>query len=434
YRIATSGFPGPVLVEIPVNLQLFAVDVPAPPLLLQPAPTPAPDLNLIAQAADALLGARQCGLFVGWGARQAQAELVQIAEMLQAPVCTTMQGLAVFPADHPLHTGFGCSRSAVPASRHAFKQCDALLAVGTRFAEIPTGSFAMQVPENLVHIDIDPQVFNANYPARVAIAGDAQAVLAALLQELQKRNAAHPVNTTLQQQIARDKAAYQQEWFMHDSADRVNPARFFNALREAMPANSITVLDDGNHTFLTAELYPQVQGASLITPTDYNAMGYAVPAAIGAKLAAPEREVAAIVGDGCFAMTCMEIMTATANQLGVLFCVFKDGALSQIAQAQQRPYQRQTCTVMPHSIDLQGVAQATGAAYVAVANNATIAEALAQARAMAARGQPVIVDVAIDYSKPTAFTLGTSASNFKTFPLMQKWRFIKRMLARKWGA
>lgn len=128
----------------------------------------------------------------------------------------------------------------------------------------------------------------------------------------------------------------------HDSGGRVNPARFFAALRAQMPADSITVLDDGNHTFLAAELYPQPQGAQLITPTDLNAMGYAVPAGIGASLAAPGREVAVIVGDGCFAMTCMDIMTAAANRLGVVFYVFKDGALSQIAQAQQRPYQRLT--------------------------------------------------------------------------------------------
>ena len=435
YRLATSGFPGPVLVEIPVNLQLFSGSVSEPPAWQAPALPAAPEATAISQAAELLARARQVGIFAGWGARHAQAQLIELAERLNAPVSTTLQGLAVIPADHALHTGFGFSRSAVPAARNALKGCDALLAVGTRFSEIPTGSFGAQVPADLVHVDIDPEVFNTNYPARVAVEGDAQVVLSALLSELQQRMPEPPATeagNALRRQIAQDKAAYLKTWFDHDSGDRVNPARFFATLRGQMPADSITVLDDGNHTFLAAELYPQPQGAQLITPTDFNAMGYAVPAGIGAKLAAPQREVAVIVGDGCFAMTCMEIMTAAANRLGVVFYVFKDGALSQIAQAQQRPYQRLTCTELGQSIDLAGVAQATGAAYVALPDNASAAAAIAQARELAAQGQPVIVDVAIDYGKPTAFTLGTTQTNFSGFPLAQKLRFVRRLVARKY--
>jgi acetolactate synthase-1/2/3 large subunit len=197
-----------------------------------------------------------------------------------------------------------------------------------------------------------------------------------------------------------------------------------------MPGDSITVLDDGNHTFLAAELYPQPRGAQLLTPTDFNAMGYAVPAGICARLAQPEKEVAVIVGDGCFAMTCMEIMTAAANRLGVMFFVFKDGALSQIAQAQKLPYRRSTCTQLAQSIDLAGVAQATGAAYVACPDDAAVEAAIAEARRVAETGQPVIVDVTIDYSKPTAFTQGTTKTNFKSFPLGQKLRFVRRIVKR----
>lgn len=430
YRIATEGCPGPVLVEIPVNLQIFSGEVREPPLWQPPASPTAPDAALIARAAELLQGARQPGFFVGWGARHAQAELEALADLLQAPVCTTLQGLATFPADHPLHVGFGFSRSAVPAAQNAFKSCDAILAVGTRFAEIPTGSFGLKVPKKLVHVDIAPQVFDANYPASVAVAGDAKTVLAALLAELERRNARRTTMTDFSAKIAADKAAYHQSWLDHDSGDRVNPARFFAALRAQMPADSITVLDDGNHTFLAAELYPIPRGGHLLTPSDFNAMGYAVPAAIGAKLAQPEKEVVAIVGDGCFAMTCMEIMTAAANRLGVVFCVFKDGALSQIAQAQKLPYRRSTCTQLAQSVDLAGVARATGAAYVACPDNAAVEAAVAEARRLAASGQPTIVDVAIDYTKPTAFTLGTTKTNFKSFPLGQKLRFVKRIVKR----
>lgn len=429
YRIATGGRPGPVLVEIPVNLQLFPGAAGVVPRWT-PAPEPAaPDAQLVREAADLLAQARRPTLFVGWGAHRAGAEVVAIAELLQAPVSTTLQGLAAFPADHALHAGFGFSASAVPAARNAFRDCDAMLAVGTRFAEIPTGSFDAIVPPALVHVDIDPDVFDANYPARVRIAGDAKAILAALAAELRLRGARAPA-TALRAQIARDKHAYRAEWYAHDSRGRVNPARFFDELRRQMPSDAIAVLDDGNHTYLTAELFPIHCGGALLTPTDFNAMGYAVPAAIGAKLAQPAREVFAIIGDGCFTMTCMEILTAVANGVGVAYFVFHDGALSQIAQAQQVPYNRTPCTTLAGP-NLEGVARATGAAYVAMPDEAAITGAIGEARRIAGEGRPVIVDVAIDYSKRTAFTRGTTKSTFRRFPLAERVRFAGRALWRK---
>ncbi len=429
YRIATSGEPGPVLIEIPLNLQLFSGEIDELPRWVPAAASAAPDPALIRRAADALLGARKAGLFVGWGARMAIDETIAIAELLQAPVSTTLQGLASFPADHPLHAGFGFSPSAVPAARHAFRQCDAMLAVGTRFGEIPTGSFSAVVPSTLVHVDINPQVFNANYPAQVGIAGDAGVVLAALLAELRSRGG-KPADSQLQAQIARDKLAYREEWFAHDSKGRVNPARFFDELRRQMPDDVVTVLDDGNHTFLSAELFPILRGGRLLTPTDFNAMGYAVPAAIGAKLAQPDKEVFAIVGDGCFTMTCMEIVTAATHRLGVVYFVFHDGMLSQISQVQKLPYNRMPCTQLAGP-NVAGIALATGAAFVDMPDEASIAPAITQARKLASEGSPVIVDVGIDYSKRTAFTSALAISTLKRFSLSQQMRFIGRAVLRK---
>lgn len=429
YRIATSGEPGPVLIEIPVNLQLFPGDVGELQAWTPPPIPAAPPAMLVERAADLLLNAKKPGLFVGWGARGAIEEVAAVAELLGAPVSTTLQGLASFPGDHPLHAGFGFSPSAVPAARNAFEGCDAMLAVGTHFGEIPTGSFSAVVPPALVHVDINPDVFDANYPGQVNIAGDAKRVLGALLEVLGKRGG-RAWDKQLPAQIARDKQAYREEWYAHDSKGRVNPARFFDELRRQMPADAVTVLDDGNHTFLTAELFPIHRGGKLLTPTDFNAMGYAVPATIGAKLAQPEKEVFAIVGDGCFMMTCMEIVTAAARGIGVIYFVFHDGELSQIAQAQQIPYNRKPCTVLAGP-NIEGIALATGAAYVNMPNGERIADAIAEARRIAKEGRPVIVDVAIDYSKRTAFTSGTAKSTFKRFPLSQRVRFAGRALMRK---
>ena len=429
YRIATSGEPGPVFVELPVDLQLFPGTVPELPVFVSALPAPVPLAEAITRAAAILREAKRPGLFVGWGARGAQAELAELAEFLQAPVSTTLQGLATFPSDHPLHVGFSFGPAAVPAARNAFAKCDALLAVGTRFGEIATGSFGVTVPEQLVHADINPQVFNANYPAKVTLEGDARVVVTALLAEL-KKAPAKSADTALTNSIASDKAAYRASWLAHDSKGRVNPGRFFDELRAQVTDDAITVVDDGNHTYLTAELFPVRKGGHAIMPTDFNAMGYAVPAAIGAKLAQPQREVFGIVGDGAFMMTCMESITAVAQGLGIAYYIFSDGELSQIAQAQQIPYNRKPCTTIG-KLNVAGVAMATGAAHIQIANDAQLADGNAEARRLAGSGQPVLVDVQIDYSKATAFTQGAVKTNFGRFPLSQQVRMVGRALVRK---
>jgi acetolactate synthase-1/2/3 large subunit len=430
YRIATQGEPGPVFVELPVNLLLMPGEAGGPAEFRPAAPASAPDRASIARAARLLSASRHPGIFAGWGARGALAELTAIAEHLQAPVATTLQGLSVFPGTHGLHAGFGFGPAAVPAARNAFAQCDTLLAVGARFAEIATGSFGVTVPEDLVHVDINPKVFGRNYPAKIPLEGDAATVLAPLLAELKALGAPRQANGALVERIRRDKAAYLDEWLAHDSRGRVNPARFFAALGVRTPADSVTVIDDGNHTYLTAELYTLRAPRATILPTDFNSMGYAVPAAIGAALARPGRHVNAIVGDGAFAMTCMEIATAVAMRAGVCYWVFHDGELSQIAQAQEIPYNRKPCSALA-PIALEGVAQATGAAYVRMGDDGAIERAIDDAHRLAAEGRPVIVDIAIDYSKRTAFTKGAVKTNLKRFPLAQRLRFVGRALARR---
>ena len=430
YRVATSGEPGPVFIEFPMNVQMFPVELGKLPRWQPPALPAAASTSQIDAAVALLKNAKKPGLFVGWGANACTAEVQALAEHLQAPVSTTLQGFSMFPGGHPLHTGFGFGPHAVPASQNAFADCDVMLAIGARFGEISTGSFGAKVPKKLIHIDIEHKVLNANYPAQVAIEGDARVVLPQILKALRKAMPAKAPNTALHARIAADKAAYRKTWYDHDSKGRVNPARFFDALRAAAPADAVTVVDDGNHTYLTAELFPILTAGSAILPTDFNAMGYAVPAAIGAKLARPNVAVNCIVGDGCFRMTCMEIITATQYQQGVVYYVFCDGELSQISQAQEIPYNRKPCTVL-HAVQLDGVAKAVGAGYFKIDNDADGKAKIDAANAAAKAGQPVIVEVTIDYSKRTAFTEGVVKTNFQRFTLAQKARAVGRAVVRK---
>lgn len=430
YHTAVSGVPGPVLVEIPVNIQLFQGPVGHLPDFVPYQPEPVKAAREIDDAVRLLAGARSPGIFAGWGAVDVSDSVAAVAEMLGAPVATTLQGLSAFPGNHPLHTGMGFSRAAVPAAENALKRCDCLLAIGTSFGEIPTGSFGCRVPPNLIHIDISPEVVGRNFPAKVGIVGDSRVVVPALVERLKAAGLdCARRRADVEARIAADKRAYFEEWREHQ-VSRVNPALFFAELRRQLADDVILTVDDGNHTFLAAELFEVRRPRSFISPTDFNCMGYAIPAAIGAKLANPDRQVASIVGDGAFLMTGLETVTATTLHLGIAYFVFDDGELSQISQSQEIPYHRKPCTILG-DIRRSGVAAATGARYVAIETNSQVQDGVREALATAAKDEPVIVDVRIDYSKRTRFTQGVVKTVLSRFPLRDRVRFVARALFRR---
>lgn len=430
YKVATEGEPGPVFVEIPVNLQLDKGEVPGLPLYEPLATGTIAHLKEQIEKAAALLAkAKNPGIFVGWGAVDASDTTEKIAEILTSPVATTLQGLSAFSAKHPLHTGMGFGPAAVPAATNAFQACDCLLAVGTRFAEIATGSFGVTVPENLIHIDINPKVFDANYPTKIALEGDASLILTALLEALKKQSIEEKAADVVVK-IKSDKLAYYQEWLDHDSKDRVNPRVFFESLRAQIEDDAYVIADDGNHTFLTAELMPCYKPRHFFSPTDFNCMGYAVPAVIGAKLVNPDKQVVGIVGDGAFLMSQTELFTAADKKLGAVFTIFNDGELAQISQAQSTPYNRKTCTTLPN-LRLKALVEASGCEYIRIESNDDVAAKISEALKAASENRPVVLDVNIDYSKKTRFTKGIIKTNLQRMKLPTKVRMISRALWRR---
>ncbi len=428
YNIAISGNPGPVFIEIPANIQLFKGEVSEIKSYRRPKSKLVVLEPQIEEAIQIISESKKVGLFLGWGAKEATDVSVKIAERLNAPVSTTLQGFSVFPGNHDLFTGMGFSAASVPASENAFKDVDCLIAVGTRFAEIPTGSFGAIVPENLIHIDIDKDVFDKNYKSKLAIQGDAKIVLEHLLLELNKKNI-EKSNPDLINTIAKDKEAYYKEWSDH-KFEKVNPYFFFKSLRSNLDNDAITVVDDGNHTFLTVELFQNLKSKHLISPTDFNCMGYCVPATIGAKFTHQKKQVIGIVGDGAFLMTGLELLTAKRNNLGIVIFVFHDGELSQISQGQEIPYNRKTATELG-DFKLEGIANAVGAEYFAIENDSQIEQAISTALNEADANKIVLVDVNIDYQKRTRFTKGVVKTVLGNFPFNDKVRFISRAIKRK---
>ncbi|TAL62325.1 MAG: thiamine pyrophosphate-binding protein [Bacteroidetes bacterium] len=430
YNLAISGEPGPVLVEIPAEIQLFQEEIDEMPAYKAVGIHTNFKDKEIKAAVDILLGASNPGLFVGWGSVKASAEIKVIAEILAAPVSTTLQGLSSFPGNHPLHTGVGFGPASVPASQNAFKNCDCLLAVGLRFAELSTGSYGAKVPENLIHVDINKDVFDKNYPAKCTLEGDSQEILKALITELRSRN----INRTSEiakkgKTIQEDKQSYFAEWTEKRKDEIVSPGFFFRSLREKTPDDIFVVADDGQHTFLTAELMPCHVSGHFISPTDFNCMGYCVPAAIGTKLANADKMVVAIAGDGAFLMTGMELLTAKANNLGLIVFVFNDGELGQISQFQKIPLNRKTCTVLPE-YKIEGIAIATGSEYLFMKNDHDIESVIDKAIQIASQNKPVIVEVNIDYSKNTFLTKGVMKINLSRFSTKEKIRFLGRAVKR----
>jgi acetolactate synthase-1/2/3 large subunit len=430
YHIATEGEPGPVFIEVPANLQLFPGAVSALPPFSAAIRKTELDISTIQKAAKALYTAKRPGLFLGWGAVHASEESEQIAKFLNAPVATTLQGLSAFPANNPLHTGMSFGKAAVPAAENAFKDCDCMLAVGTRFGEIATGIYGVEPPGNLIHIDINPAVFSANYPASLTIEGDSRDVLGELFKALEALGGPSTDNGSLTAAIEKDKRGYLEEWFKHDSKGRVNPARFFVELRKQLDDDAFVVADDGNHTFLTAELMPIHVARGFTSPTDFNCMGYCVPAVTACKLVNPDKQVVGIIGDGAFLMTCMETLTAASLGVGGIYFVFSDGELSQISQLQENLYNRKTCSVL-HEAKIKGVAEATGCEFITIRDDDAIREGIKNALTYATLNKPVIVDVKIDYSKRTRYTKGAVKTTLERLTTGNKARFIGRALIRK---
>lgn len=428
YNISKSGEPGPVFIEIPVEIMLFSSNVEKIPDFVPEINKPKFDPSKIDEAVQLIVSAKRPMLFLGWGAKDANEYTLKIAEKLNAPVALTLQGKSVFPNRHPLCTGTFLGRSAKPAGKAAYDEHDLLLAVGCRFSEISTGSYGIDLPKKLIHIDINREVFDKNYKSKINIEGDATEVLKAIWEKLKDLKIENK-NSDVKTEIEIFNSKYHNEWMVKKQDHKVSPGHFFDALNKICDEDTIYVLDDGKHTFLAAELLSVEKPAHLISPTDFNCMGYCIPASIAAKIANPDKRVVAITGDGAAQMTGLELVTAKAYGSAPVIFVFNDGELGQIAQFQKIPLKVKANTIIGN-LNFEGLALATGSEYLKMDNDHQIEEIVKNAFKLSDEGKAVLVDVKIDYSQKTAFTKGVVKTNLSRFPLKEKVRFIVRAIKR----
>ncbi|HEX9094069.1 MAG TPA: thiamine pyrophosphate-binding protein, partial [Coriobacteriia bacterium] len=273
FDLARSGTPGPVAVEIAANFYLLTQDVAQ--LAYEPPGSSRPSIaERDVDAAVAMLRrARQPLLYLGNGAAGAGTLLVELAERLQAPVATTIQGKGVFPERHPLWLWNGLGASAPPFVREIAGRADVMLAIGCRFSEVGTASWGFTPPLDLLHVDINPDVLNRNFPARLAIASDAAAFVRDVLSALGPARGGGDSHESqeLTARIAEGHRALEDQWRQQDSA-KVRPSALFSALDRAAP-DAIYATDSGNGTFLAMEHLRLDRPRRFIGPIDFSCMG-----------------------------------------------------------------------------------------------------------------------------------------------------------------
>ena len=428
--IARAGVPGPVMVEVPADHYLAqdSVEQKAAEGGHQDGPTL--ERDAILRALETLEGAGRPLLYVGFGAAGASEALVELAERLEAPVATTIQGKGVFPESHPLFLWPGFGDAAPAFARRVAESCDVTLAIGCRFSEVGTGSYGLQPPGALVHVDIDPAVPGRNFEAAVKIVGDAGAVVRALLAELRPRSEDEELRGRIADGHAEVAGARGADARGADGESGVSPSSLFRALQARFPAETVYATDSGNGTFLAMEWLRLEAPGRFLAPVDYSCMGYAVPASIGAALARPGVPVVSLPGDGAFLMTGLELLTAAREGAATAVFVLRDRELAQISQFQDIALSRRTSSELP-DYDLSALSRAVGIEYRRLGSNADIEEAVDWSASTLEGGRPAMVEVAIDYSEKTYFTRGVVRTAFGRLPWADRLRFVGRALGRR---
>ncbi|HET7854093.1 MAG TPA: thiamine pyrophosphate-binding protein [Candidatus Methylomirabilis sp.] len=332
HRMA-SGRPRPYGLEIPDNILRGEIDL---RLAYQPAAgqPPVPHAESLGEAVDAIVGAKRPVIYAGGGAIASGASQVvaQMAELLNAPVLTSVKGKGVIPEVHALSLGNLGTEAAV---RPLLEQADLAVVIGTRFSNRSTGKWSLRLPPRWVRIDIDEQQFSKTHPALgvrsvVEVVGDAKATLAAMLEEIGRRPfrpqgfARSEVTAVKQQTLEALRRGFPQEMKLLDD------------LRAALPGDAIVANDSTVATYWTRRYFEVHEPRTFLWPMGSGTIGFGLPAAIGAKIAKPEHRVVALCGDGGFLFSCHDLATAARYHVAIPALLFNDNAFGIVDYGQRK--------------------------------------------------------------------------------------------------
>ncbi len=417
FRIARSGRPGPVLIDVPKDVQFAKVKYRASDyqtseeflqVSLANAPRPADDL--LSQAAELIAQSERPLIMAGHGVilSNAYAELRALAEKASIPVSTTLLGLSAFPVSHPLFIGMPGMHG--PAhTNHAIDESDLIIGVGLRFDDRVTGDVSGFAPHaRFIHIDIDASEMHKVKVATVPIVSDAKIALAALTEVVA------PVDKRVWLEEIRSweaDANKRSQFFQHDEA-LPDPVSILDAIYKATDGEAIIVSDVGQHQMWTARFYRWERPNSHISSGGLGTMGFSLPAAMGVKMGIPDAPVWAVAGDGCFQMNLQELATLQQEGVAVKVAIMNNGYLGMVRQWQQFFHSRNYSETPITSPDYTKLAPAYGLTGIRVTERQQVEEAVK--RAMATEGT-VIIDFAIE-------------SEANVFPMIPSGKTIKHMI------
>ena len=357
FHIASTGRPGPVLIDIPVNVQQqkFDFSFPGPVTLRGYKPTIKGHTGQIKRVVRAISNAERPVICVGGGifAADGQKELERFAETINIPVISTMMGIGAIPTAHPLYMGM-LGMHGKSAANQAISDSDLLIIIGARVSDR-----AVLLPANvgkntkIIHIDIDPAEIGKNVSTLIPVVGDAKEILLQILAEEPEKKSDEWAGLL---KAKREKLAL-------DYAPRkfgVNPKAFVNLLSRALPEDHIYCADVGQNQIWSAANC-EVRTGRFLTSGGMGTMGYSIPAAIGAKLADPAKAVVAVCGDGSFQMEMMELATICQNDVDVKIVVMKNNKLGLVKEIQKKSYKNnETAVDLTGSPNVVAIAKAYG--------------------------------------------------------------------------
>jgi acetolactate synthase-1/2/3 large subunit len=399
FHVAQTGRCGPVLVDITKDAQIAELDFKYPDHVDLPGWNPARKVNhrQIMAAAKAILEADKPVFYVGGGIinGEACAELLELAELTNIPVVTTLTGKGGFPDSHPLHAGVP-GMHGMKYSNLTLNRADLVIAVGTRFDDRVTGNVAAFAPNaKVVHFEVDAAEIGKIREAQIPICAPLKPALAHLNLELRKEI---PDGREGPTEWLNRIAEWKDEFPLHyERSDEIKPQEVLEAVRDATEGRDDIVWTTGvgQHQMWAMQYLNCNVPRSFISSGGLGTMGYGVPAAVGAKAARPDATVICIDGDGCFQMTSKELTTAVLHKLPIIVVLIRNGYLGMVRQWQEMFYgERFSETDLTGPIpDYAKMAEAFGALPISVTGSDEIAPALERAIAENAAGRTVVVDV-----------------------------------------
>ncbi len=334
FYLAGSGRKGPVLIDIPIDVQQaeIAFEIPEIVELRSYKPTVKGNTMQIKRVAEALAASEKPLICAGGGvfSSGAEAELAALAEKTGIPVVSTMMGLGLLPSAHPLFMGM-LGMHGVRTANHAVSKCDTMLLIGARVGDraVTSPSFLAETTK-IIHIDIDPAEIGKNIKTDIPLVGDCKSILAELAGYMEKKD-----RSAWLAELNEVKNTVPKE---NETEGYVNPKMFVRKLSAALPENTICVADVGQNQIWTCNNFDIKHGGRLITSGGMGTMGYSVPAAIGAKMASPGSEVIAVCGDGSFQMQMMELATIVQENIPVKIIVMRNNRLGMVRELQANRY------------------------------------------------------------------------------------------------